>query len=121
MSKRLLATVLAFALVCGCVLIAGGLSQGGVAKAVPQTITETSACPATGCASGTCHGFDDVPEPDGVHEMICPETSCASVECHAWDTMLGRYHQASNASLNVWILMPVALVIGLVLIMRKVR
>lgn len=77
-------------------------------------------CPAVGCASGSCHGFDDVPEPDGVHEMTCPEASCASTECHAWDTLATRYYQASDASLNLWVLAPVALVVGLVLIVRKV-
>ena len=70
--------------------------------------------------SGSCHGFDDVPEPDGVHEMTCPEASCASTECHAWDTLATRYYQASDASLNLWVLAPVALVVGLVLIVRKV-
>ena len=55
-----------------------------------------------------------MPEPDGVHEMSCPESSCSSVECHAWDSLVGRYRQASDASLNVWVLMPVALAVGLV-------
>ena len=85
-----------------------------------RPITETSPCPVVGCASGSCHGFDDVPEPDGVHEMTCPEASCASVECHGWETLGSRYHQASDASLNLWILMPVALVVALVGIVRKV-
>ena len=31
-----------------------------------------SPCPAAGCASGECHGFDAVPGPDGVHEMTVP-------------------------------------------------
>ena len=53
--------------------------------------------------------------------MTCPEAGCASVDCHAWDTLASRYHQASDASLNLWILMPVALVMALALIMRKVR
>ena len=83
-------------------------------------IEADSPCPAVGCASGSCHGFDDVPEPDGVHEMTCPEASCASTECHAWDTLATRYYQASDASLNLWVLAPVALVVGLVLIVRKV-
>lgn len=66
-----------------------------------------------------CHGFDAVPESDGVHEMMCPEAGCASVECHGWDSLIGRYHQASDMSLNVWILMPVALVLGLWLLVRR--
>ncbi len=77
-----------------------------------------SPCPVAGCASGECHGFGNVPEPDGVTEMVCPEAGCASVECHAWDTLAGRYHQASDASLNLWILMPVALVVTLVALVR---
>lgn len=84
-----------------------------------QPVAADSPCPATGCASGACHGFDAVPEPDGVHEMACPEAGCASVECHGWDSLIGRYHQASDMSLNVWILMPVALVLGLWLLVRR--
>ena len=66
-------------------------------------------------------GFqEEVPEPDGVHEMTCPEASCASVECHGWESLSSRYHQASDASLNLWILMPVALVVALIGIVGKV-
>lgn len=78
-----------------------------------RPITAESACPAAGCASGSCHGYEAIPRPDGVSEMLCPEAGCTSVECHAWDSLTGRYHQASDMSLNVWILMPVALVLGL--------
>lgn len=84
-----------------------------------QPIAADSPCPAAGCTSEVCHGFDAVPEPDGVHEMTCPEAGCASVECHGWDSLIGRYHQASDMSLNVWILMPVALVLGLWLLVRR--
>ena len=55
-----------------------------------------------------------------MHEMTCPEASCASTECHAWNSLTTRYRQASDASLNLWVLAPVALVVGLVLIVRKV-
>ena len=116
-----LAITLAVMLALGALVVgAGALARPGQAP-LPVPIEESSPCPATGCASGSCHGFDDVPEPDGVHEMTCPEAGCASVECHAWDTLRGRYHQASDASLNLWILMPVAVVIALVLVVRKVR
>ncbi|WP_241157103.1 hypothetical protein [Adlercreutzia sp. ZJ304] len=105
------------------VLLVFGMGVLGVSFAVePESgiypITETSLCPVVGCASGTCHGFADVPQPDGVHEMVCPEAACASLECHAWDTLFTRYHQASDASLNIWILMPVVLVVVLVAITR---
>ena len=101
--RKLLITLAVFVLAGGLVLAAGFAAE-----------------PATGCANGACHGFDDVPEPDGVAEMTCPEAGCASVECHAWDSLTTRYHQASDASLNLWLLAPVALVVGLVLIVRKV-
>ena len=118
MIRRILITL-------GVFVLAGVLTYGAGLLAEPTTgiapIEADTPCPAAGCASGECHGFDNVPEPDGVHEMSCPEASCASVECHAWDSLVGRYHQASDASLNVWILAPVVLVVGLVLIVRKVR
>lgn len=106
-------------------LVAGACAVGVVMLVQPEAlsvrpITEASPCPVVGCASGSCHDFDDVPEPDGMHEMTCPEASCASVECHGWETLGSRYHQASDASLNLWILMPVALVVALVGIVRKV-
>ena len=117
MVRKLALTLLAFAL-------AGGLGLAAGVAAEPATgvhaVTAESPCPVAGCASGVCHGFDDVPEPDGVAEMTCPEAGCASVECHAWDSLTTRYHQASDASLNLWLLAPVALVVGLVLIVRKV-
>ncbi|WP_080799123.1 hypothetical protein [Arabiibacter massiliensis] len=114
--RRLFVTLTAFALAGGLVLAAGLAAEPATGV---RAITAESPCPAAGCASGECHGFDDVPEPDGVHEMSCPEASCASVECHAWDSLVTRYRQASDASLNLWLLAPVALVVGLVLIVRK--
>jgi len=86
---------------------------------LPQAIAADSPCPVVGCASGSCHGFDDVPDPDGVHELTCPEVSCSSLDCHAWDTLNSRYHRASDASLNLWVLAPVLLVLGLVVLVRK--
>ena len=110
MVRKLLITLAVFALAGGLVLAAGFMVDA---------IAAESPCPVAGCASGECHGFDNVPAPDGVHEMSCPEASCSSAECHAWDTLTTRYHQASDASLNLWVLAPVALVVALVLIVRR--
>ena len=119
MVKKTLVTLAAFLLVGAAVFGAGALADPSVG--LPRAIAEDSPCPATSCASGSCHGFDDVPEPDGATEMACPEASCASVECHAWDTLADRYSRPSDASLNLWVLAPVALVVGLVLLVKKVR
>ncbi|OUO90841.1 hypothetical protein B5F40_05085 [Gordonibacter sp. An230] len=117
MLRRILVTLAVFLLAGGVVLAAGFAAEPSTGV---SPITAESPCPAVGCANGECHGFDAVPEPGGVHEMKCPEALCASVECHAWDSLTTRYHQASDASLNLWLLAPVALVVGLVLIVRKV-
>lgn len=110
--KKALLTIAAFALVACAVFTAGSFADEEVS--LPQAISAESACPATSCASGTCHGFDNVPEPDGAHLMTCPESGCASVECHAWDTLMSRYGQASDVSLNLWILFPTLIVVALV-------
>lgn len=115
MLKKLVATAVLAALV-GAVAMVGFAAAPSTAI---QPIAADSPCPAAGCASDACHGFEAVPEPDGAHEMVCPEAGCASVECHGWDSLIGRYHQASDMSLNVWILMPVALVLGLWLLVRR--
>lgn len=117
MVKRIILSLVAF-IVAGAAVFAVGMSSNA-RVGLPQPIAADSPCPAVGCASGSCHGFDAVPKPDGVHEMTCPEVTCASVECHAWDTLTMRYYQASDASLNLWVLAPVALIIGLVLLVRK--
>lgn len=117
MCKKLLATFAVFLLFCALVFAAGQAADRDVS--LPQPITGESACPVAECASGTCHGFADVPQPDGEHEMACPEASCSSVECHAWDTLGSRYHQASDASMNLWIFFPAMLVLALVLFIRR--
>lgn len=116
MVRKFLITLAAFAIVGTCALAAGNAADPATGIRI---IDSGSSCPAVGCASGSCHGFDDVPEPDDIHEMMCPKEGCTSVECHAWDSLMTRYHQASDASLNLWILAPMALVVGLVLIVRK--
>lgn len=110
-------TLAVFAVVFAAVFAAVALASDDVA--LPQALTESSPCPAVGCASGTCHSFDNVPIPDGEHEMSCPETACASVECHAWDTLTDRYWQASDASLTLWIIVPVMIVLGLALVIKR--
>ena len=115
MLKKLVATAVLAALV-GAVAMVGFAAAPSTAI---QPIAADSPCPAAGCASDACHGFEAVPEPDGAHEMVCPEAGCASTECHGWGSLIERYHQASDMSLNVWILMPVALVLGLWLLVRR--
>ena len=115
MPKKLVAAVVLAALVIAVAVV----GFAAVPSSAIQPIAADSPCPAAGCASGVCHGFDAVPESDGVHEMMCPEAGCASVECHGWDSLIGRYHQASDMSLNLWILMPVALVLGLWVVSRR--
>lgn len=119
MLKKAILTLVAFLLVGAAVF--GAAAAADTSVGLPAPIRADTPCPVTGCVSGRCHGFDNVPEPDGVHEMLCPESGCASVECHAWETLNGRYHQASDASLNVWIIAPVVLVCGLVLAMGRAR
>lgn len=115
MLKKLVATAVLAALV-GAVAMVGFAAAPSTAI---QPIAADSPCPAAGCASGACHGFDAVPEPDGAHEMVCPEAGCTSAECHGWDSLIGRYHRASDMSLNVWILMPTLLVLSLWLLVRR--
>lgn len=118
MLKRLICTIAAFALVAACVFLAASVSSKSVAA--PQAIDASSPCPATGCASGECHDYANVPQPDGVHEMSCPESSCASTDCHAWGTLTsGGYRSASDASLNLWVLGPVVFFGGLILLLKR--
>ena len=61
------------------VVVLGAVAAASPAVGLPRPIEPHSPCPVVGCASGSCHGFGDVPEPDGVHEMACSEAGCASV------------------------------------------
>ena len=110
--KKAILTTLFFLVICACVFGVGRLAEPATAI---KALEATSPCPAVGCMASTCHGPDAIPEPDGASEMICPETGCASAQCHAWDTLRGHYRHASDASLNLWILAPVFLVVTLVL------
>lgn len=111
--------ILAAGVIAVLVVVVAAVGFAAAPSTAIQPIAADSPCPAAGCASGVCHGFDAVPEPDGIHEMTCPEAGCASAECHAWDSLVGRYYQASDMSLNVWILMPTLLVLSLWLMARR--
>ena len=113
--KRLRAAAVVGAVLVGAVGVGFALApDSGL-----HPLTADAACPVAGCTNGACHGYDAVPEPDGRSEMRCPEAGCTSVECHGWETLAGRYHQASDMSLNLWILMPVVLVLGLWVVSRR--
>jgi hypothetical protein len=113
MLKRLGLTLAALLLVG---LAVFGVALGTGAEVAPAPITTDSACPATRCASGECHGYGNVPQPDGVHELVCPDRGCSSVECHGWDKIASGHHKASDESLNLWILVPSLLIGCLVLL-----
>lgn len=91
---------------------------GSEPKSSVVPLAAEPACPATGCASTECHDYANVPYPDGIHAMNCPKASCSSTDCHAWDTLISGYRQASDASLNLWVLAPVALCVVLVAVVR---
>ena len=67
MFKKLLVTLVAFLLAGACVLAAGAAAEPATGV---RPIEADSPCPAVGCASGSCHGFDDVPEPDGIQPPV---------------------------------------------------
>lgn len=119
MFRRIAIVSCAFILVSACLF--GAVSLADESVGLPKPIVAESPCPAVGCANGECHGFDDVPEPDGVHELTCPEESCSSKECHAWQTLSNRYHQASDMSLNVWLMVPAILACIGIIVVRKAR
>ena len=117
--------LLRFVAVAACFAVAVSLAFCVVRLAAPEVclpaaVTSDSSCPATRCAGGACHGFDDVPAPSDVYEMSCPEATCSSIGCHAWDELLGRYGHASGASMALWIFLPVGLTVGLLVALRKV-
>ncbi len=115
MAKRILLALIAFFVIGACTFGAGALVEPETAL---KPITPGSPCPVVGCVSGECHSFDNVPTPDGIHEMNCPETTCSDVTCHAWEFLMTGYHRANNASLDIWILAPVAFVAALIAMVR---
>ncbi|MDR1184304.1 MAG: hypothetical protein LBK67_05860 [Coriobacteriales bacterium] len=120
MLRKLLLALLAFGLV-GALTFLVGWAVGQPTTALPERITAATVCPVAGCAQAdSCHAATPAPVPDGSFEMLCPRTEgCADVECHAWDRIETTRGRPSDASLNLWILAPVVLVVGLVLLIRK--
>jgi hypothetical protein len=94
------------------------------AVALPEKITNATLCPVAGCAQpdGVCHAAASAPVPDGTFEMSCPRVSgCADANCHAWERIeaTALRSQPSDASMNLWIIVPVLLIVGLVALVRK--
>ena len=118
MIRKLIVTFAVLGVLCCAVFALAAASNSSVG--LPRPLEAASPCPAVGCASGVCHDYAQVPDPDGIHELSCPETGCASVECHAWETMFAAYRAPSDMSLNVWILAPVVLLLGLWAMLKKV-
>jgi hypothetical protein len=108
-------------LVGGLVLIVGW-AAGQPSVAAPQRITAQTACPVAGCTQpdGSCHAAAAPPSPDGSFEMVCPRiTGCSDIECHAWNRIDSTSSKPNDVSLNLWIIVPVVLAVGLVLLVRK--
>ena len=59
-----------FLLIGALVFVAGGVAADSSPSL--QAITPVTACPVTSCASGLCHDYENVPEPDGVNEPYLP-------------------------------------------------
>ena len=118
MVKKVIITLAAFAVIAVCAFSAVGMTDSSVS--LPRQLTAETTCPVAGCTlDGACHDYSNVPAPDGVREMSCPEATCSSTDCHAWDSLVGRYHQASDASLNLWIMLPAAIVAAFIVVARK--
>jgi hypothetical protein len=122
MTRKLLITLIVFAIVGVLVFVAGRLASPAVA--LPEAITAGTPCPVAGCLQpdGACHSAAPAPVPDGSFEMLCPRVvGCADVDCHAWERIEASSMRSkpSDASLNLWIIVPVVLVVGLVLLVRK--
>jgi hypothetical protein len=120
MPRRLAITAFAFAAMAAIVLGAG-LALSPQAAGLPEAITAASACPVAGCTQpdGACHTSGPYPQPDGSFTMVCPHVKgCAEASCHAFERIALAGHP-SDASLNLWIILPTLLALGLVLLVRR--
>jgi hypothetical protein len=123
MLKKLLIALVVF-LAFGIATFGAGALASPDVVALPKPITDATPCPVAGCTQtdGACHAANPVPVPDGSFTMTCPRvTSCSDVQCHAWDRIEAPRNKPSDASLNLWILAPVLLTLGLVRIVKKSR
>jgi hypothetical protein len=114
-------TLAVFALV-GAVVFLAGWALDRQSVALPGRITAASPCPVAGCTQpdGSCHADSAYPAPDGSFEMYCPRVEgCADTDCHAWGRIGDTRAKPSDASMNLWILAPVVLVLVLVGVARK--
>ncbi|MDR0500036.1 MAG: hypothetical protein LBG97_02155 [Coriobacteriales bacterium] len=90
--------------------------------ALPEPILPETLCPVAKCTQpdGSCHASAAAPEPDGSFAMICPKVSCSEYSCHAWERVSSS-SKPSDAAMNLWIITPVVLVLGLIILVKKVR
>lgn len=87
--KKIIASLAVFLVAAVVVVGAVGMTRPDVLAVRP--VTAEAPCPVVGCASGACHGFDDVPEPDGVTEMTCPRRGASR-----WSATPGRRSRAAT-------------------------
>jgi hypothetical protein len=123
MLKRLSITLVVF-LAFGALIFGVGALVAPGSVALPAVIVADTPCPVAGCTrtDGACHAAAPAPVPDGSFTMACPKfTGCFDTVCHAQDRLTTHYNRPLDASLNLWILAPVLLIVGLVLIVQKLR
>ncbi|MDR1422539.1 MAG: hypothetical protein LBI64_06730 [Coriobacteriales bacterium] len=121
MPKKFILTLVVFVAVGALVFVTSwAFNTQGIA--LPAPITEETLCPVAGCTQPDkgCHAAQAAPEPDGSFTMICPRVKgCADSTCHAWERIDAPRSKPSDASMNLWILAPVILVLGLMGLTRK--
>jgi hypothetical protein len=110
--------------VVAALVFAAGAATKPSAVALPQTITAETLCPVAGCAQtdGACHAAAPAPEPDGNFAMLCPvREGCADTQCHAWERIDSMRTKPLDASMNLWILMPVIFTVTLVVVVMRMK
>jgi len=123
MFKKTVITIVVFVLI-GVLVYGVAALAAPDSVALPETITESTPCPVANCSQpdGGCHAAAEAPVPDGSFTMTCPKvTTCSDSSCHAWERLSTHYLRPSDFSMNLWILVPVVLAVGLVLLIRKMR